>query len=67
MARYRLLEAVMLDGAIVVAGTIIERPDDWDGPRRAVRKSHDRIDVANDDRRLIGEQVDELMYVRVED
>lgn len=66
MARYRLLADCQLDGALCAAGTVIERPDEWHGPHRARRDSHDRVDVLNDNQRILGKLEDEPLYERVE-
>jgi hypothetical protein len=40
MARYRLLIDAEIDGAVLPVGSIVEKPDDWIGPRRAVAVDH---------------------------
>ena len=39
MTTYRLLTTCWIDGAIHKRGTVVERPDYWQGPTRSVRSS----------------------------
>ena len=43
MARYRLHTACHIDGAFHEAGAVIEKPDDWVGPHRAVVSAHETL------------------------
>ena len=43
MAQYRLLAATEIDGNILPAGAVVERPDDWVGPQRTVLPVHETI------------------------
>lgn len=38
---YRLLAVAQIDGAILPAGTVIERPHDWIGPQRTLLPVHE--------------------------
>jgi hypothetical protein len=59
MARYRLLATCWIDGQLKRCG-IIERPDDWQGPRRSTR-THAQGTRAGTVYK------DELLFVRVDD
>jgi hypothetical protein len=59
MARYRLLATCWIDGQLKRGG-IIERPDDWQGPRRSTR-THTQGMAAGTAYK------DELLFVRVDD
>jgi hypothetical protein len=43
MARYRLHIACQIDGVVCLAGQIVEQPDDWVGPHRAVATYHQTL------------------------
>ena len=71
MKRYRLLADIHHNGQIVEAGSVIEVPDDWKPPMRAVRKSHDTIDYTSDPpidaQHIPGHIVDEPLAVEVKE
>jgi len=69
--RVRLKEACFIDNHRYVRDEIITVPDDWKGPYRSMRKSHDKIDYGTnppiDANRQVGELIDVPLHEIVDE
>lgn len=65
MARFRLLTEFVSFGVLHHRGSVIEKPDDWKGPMRAVPKTDESGNVLFD--KGIKQYVDEPLFELIED